>query len=51
MLSPQDDMRRALAAAAPGDELTLGPGEYRQKLLLTTPGVTLRGTGAEKTRI
>ncbi len=50
-LTPADDLQKALDAASPGDTLTLGPGEYRQKLLLTTPGVTLRGAGAEKTRV
>lgn len=51
MLTPQDDLQQALDRAAPGDVLELGPGDFRRKLLLTTPGVTLRGAGAERTRI
>lgn len=51
MLTPQDDLQQALDRARPGDVLDLAPGDYRQKLLLTTPGITLRGAGAERTRI
>ena len=51
MLTPKDDLQRALDRAAPGEVLELGPGDFRCKLLLTTPGVTLRGAGAERTRI
>ncbi len=51
MLYPQDDLQKALDTAAPGDVLTLAPGDFRQKLLLTVPGLTLRGAGAGRTRI
>lgn len=51
MLTSTDDLRQALDRAAPGDVLELGPGDYRCKLLLTTPGLTLRGAGADQTRI
>ncbi len=51
MLTPQDDLRRALAAAAPGGVLELGPGEYRCKAMVTVPGLTIRGAGADRTRI
>lgn len=51
MLTPKDDLQQALDRAVPGDVLELGPGDFRCKLLLTTPGITLRGAGAEKTRI
>lgn len=50
-LTPQDDLQAALAAAAPGQVIHLAPGEYRRKLLLTTPGLTLVGAGAEATQI
>ncbi len=51
MLTPADDLQKALDAASPGDVLELSAGEYRQKVLLTTPGVKLRGAGADRTRI
>ena len=35
----------------PGDEIVLAPGEYRQKTVLRTPGVTLRGESAQTTRL
>ena len=50
-LTPTDDLQRALATAAPGTVVELAPGEYRCKLMVTTPGLTLRGAGADKTRI
>lgn len=51
LLTPDDDLQKALDAAAPGTLVELAPGEYRQKLLLTTPALTLRGAGADKTRL
>ena len=51
MLHPQDDLQRALDAAGPGTVIELAPGDFRQKIMITTPGVTLRGAGADKTRI
>ncbi len=51
MFYPYDDLQQALDAAQPGSVLELGEGEFRQKLLLTTPGVTLRGRGAGRTRL
>ncbi len=51
LLTPDDDLQKALDAAAAGTLVELVPGEYRQKLLLTTPGLTLRGAGADRTRL
>lgn len=51
MLCPQDELQNILNAARPGDVIDLGPGDFRCKLMLTVPGVTLRGAGAEQTRI
>lgn len=51
MLTPQDDLQKALDAARAGDVISLGPGDFRCKLLITVPGVTLRGSGADRTRI
>lgn len=51
MLIPPSGLQKRLDAAVPGDVIQLGEGEYRCKLLLTVPGITLRGAGADKTRI
>lgn len=51
MFYPGDDLQSALDAARPGDVLELAAGDFRQKLLIATPGVTLRGAGAGRTRI
>ncbi len=45
-LTPSNDLQRALDAAAPGTTVILAPGEYRQKLLIRTPALTLCGEGA-----
>ena len=46
---PGDDVQTALQNAAPGSTIHFVAGVYRQKLLLTTPGLTLVGEGAEDT--
>ena len=51
VLTPADSLQAALDAARPGDVLCLGPGEWREKCVVRTPGLTLRGAGADKTRI
>ena len=51
MLYPQDDLQQALDAAAPGDVIELAPGDFRRKVTITVPGLTIRGAGADKTRI
>ncbi len=50
-LTPADDLQQALDRAAPGAVVELAPGEYRAKLVLSTPGLTLRGAGAGRTRL
>lgn len=50
-LTPQDDLQQCLNAAAPGQLIRLAPGDYRCKLMIATPGLTLQGAGAERTRI
>lgn len=50
-LTAQDDLQKALDAASPGDVITLDSGDYRQKVMLTTPHLTIKGAGAGKTRI
>ena len=51
MFYPSDDLQAAFDRAAPGSVLELAPGEYRQKICITTPGLTIRGAGAGQTRI
>ena len=51
MLYPQDDLQRALDAAQPGAVIQLAPGDFRCKVMITVPGLTIRGAGADKTRI
>lgn len=50
-LTPQDDLQKCLDAAQPGQTIRLASGDYRCKLMLTTPGITIRGAGAGQTRI
>ncbi len=51
MLFPRDNLQSVLSSAAPGSLIELGEGEFRCKLMLTVPGLTLRGRGAGRTRI
>ncbi|MBE7003338.1 MAG: pectin esterase [Ruminococcaceae bacterium] len=46
---PGDDLQALLDAAPTGATVHLAAGTYRQKLLLTTPGLTLLGAGADET--
>ncbi|MBQ7887178.1 MAG: pectin esterase [Clostridia bacterium] len=50
-LTAQDDLQRAIDAAAPGSTLLLAPGVYRQKLMLRTPNLQIEGAGADKTML
>lgn len=50
-VSPGDNLQAVLDAASPGDEVVLAPGTYRCKTLIRTPGLTILGAGAEKTRL
>lgn len=49
ILHPSGDLQRCLDIAHPGDVIRLPAGEYREKLVIRTPGLTLLGEGAEKT--
>ena len=51
MLTPKDDLQKCLDAARPGEVIELGEGEYRCKVMVTVPGLTIKGAGAGKTRI
>lgn len=48
-IRPCDDLNAILSSAAPGTTVHIAAGVYRQKLLLTAPGLTLVGEGAERT--
>lgn len=50
-VNPADDFQAALNSAGPGDVIQLAPGEYRVKAVVSTPGLTLVGAGADRTRI
>lgn len=50
-LTPDDDLQRAFDAACPGDTLHLAAGVYRQKTLLKTENITIRGAGRDQTVI
>lgn len=48
ILHPQDDVQAVFDHAEPGSLLHFTAGEYRQKLILRTPGLCLEGEGAER---
>lgn len=45
------ELRKALDEAKPGETLQLEAGEYRLKATVFTPDLTIRGAGADRTRI
>ena len=50
-VSSADELQAALDSARPGGAIRLAPGEYRVKAVVSTPGLTLTGAGADRTRI
>lgn len=48
---PGDDLQKLFDSAPAGATVRLAGGTYRQKLLLTTPGLTVLGEGADRTVI
>ncbi|MFI8966380.1 nitrous oxide reductase family maturation protein NosD [Streptomyces sp. NPDC053493] len=50
-VGPGESIQKAVDAAAPGDIVLLSPGTYRESVLVTTPRLTLRGSGARPTVI
>lgn len=50
-VSTTGQLRTALELARAGEILELAPGDYRLKAAVFTPGLTLRGAGAARTRI
>ncbi|MFI9366054.1 nitrous oxide reductase family maturation protein NosD [Kitasatospora sp. NPDC053057] len=45
LVQPGGSIQRAVDAAQPGDVVQLLPGTYRGSVRITTPGLTLRGSG------
>ena len=50
-VTPLDDLQQLFDSVPAGSTIRLAAGEYRQKLKLRTPGVTLEGAGMDKTVI
>ena len=48
---PGQDLQAVLSKAPPGATIRLEAGEYRAKAAVFTPGLTLVGAGADRTRI
>lgn len=49
--SVQDDLQAIFDGAQEGATIILDEGIYRQKLMIRTPGLTVSGAGADKTKI
>ncbi|WP_449348825.1 right-handed parallel beta-helix repeat-containing protein [Streptomyces shaanxiensis] len=47
LVFPGQSIQRAVDTAQPGDTVLVTPGTYRESVKVTTPGLTLRGTGRE----
>ncbi|MFB7915703.1 nitrous oxide reductase family maturation protein NosD [Streptomyces sp. NPDC056061] len=45
VVRPGQSIQKAVDAAAPGDTVLVQPGTYRETVLVTKPGLTLRGHG------
>ena len=50
-VTPDDRLQKVFDAAPAGSVIHLAPGVYRQKTVIRTPGLTVIGSGAGKTRI
>lgn len=50
-VTPGQSVQAAVNAARAGDTVLLQPGTYRQTVRITTAGVTLRGTRADRVRL
>ncbi len=50
-ITPDDKLQAVFDKAAAGSVIHMAPGVYRQKVMITTPDLTVIGSGADKTRI
>lgn len=50
-ITPDENLQAVFDRAQPGTVIRLSPGVYRQKAVIRTPGLTLQGSGAGKTRL
>lgn len=50
-VTPDEDLQTVFDTAPENALICLAAGEYRQKCLIRTPGLTLIGAGADKTRL
>ena len=50
-VTPSDDLQRIFDTAPENSMILLSEGEYRQKTVIRTPGLVVKGAGADKTRI
>ncbi len=48
-VTPDARLQKVFDQAQPGDTLRFAPGIYRQKAMITTPGLTVIGSGMDKT--
>ncbi|MEU5087435.1 right-handed parallel beta-helix repeat-containing protein [Streptomyces sp. NPDC021356] len=46
LVHPGESIQKAVDAARPGDTVRVLPGTYHQSVKITTPGLTLRGSGS-----
>ena len=51
MVTPSDDLQRIFDTAPENSTILLSEGEYRQNTVIRTPGLVVKGAGADKTRI
>jgi len=51
IVTPSDNLQEILDHAAPGSLIELAPGDFHAKVIISVPGLKLRGAGAGKTRI
>ena len=50
-VDPSNNLQDVFDRAKPGEDIRLAEGEYRVKATIFTPGLTLTGAGADRTRI
>jgi pectinesterase len=50
-VTPKEDLQEVFDRVPANSVIRLGEGTYRQKLMIRTPGLTIIGAGADRTRI